>query len=236
MKRIQIVGLTLVAVFALSALAVSSAFASGELLLAGNKMTAGEEIPIEISGELLLEDSGAATSPSVICSGIFDGITVGPTLLYISELLTLTKVAESNLVLCKKEKTCEGESVNVEALNFPWHVEIELMEVSGKSVYLAIFLNETGHDPEYNVDCLVPLLGLQEDNCSGESSARVNNTGEGLLGYFNLLALTEPFGAESKNANCSIGGTEKGVINNNPETEAGGGLITSTSGALTVSE
>jgi|HubBroStandDraft_6_1064221.scaffolds.fasta_scaffold442794_1 hypothetical protein len=236
MKNIRIVGLTLVAVFALSAFAVSSAFASGELLLAGAKMGAGQEIPIEISGELLFEDSGAATSPSVICSGIFDGITVGPTLLYISELLTLAKVAEGNLVLCKKEKTCEGESIDFEALNFPWHGELELMEVSGKSIYLVILLAETGHTPEYNIDCVVPLLGLQEDSCSGESSARINNTGEGFLGYFNKLALSEPFGAESKNANCSIGGTEKGELNSNPETEAGGAAVTSTSGALTVSE
>jgi len=156
--------------------------------------------------------------------------------MYISELLTLAGVAEGNLVLCKKEKTCEGESINVEALNFPWHVEIELMLVGGVSIYLGILLAETGHTPEYNIDCTVPLLGLQEDSCSGESSARMNNTAEGLLGYFNKLALAEPFGAESKNLNCSIGGTEKGVLNNNPETEAGGATITSSSGALTVSE
>jgi hypothetical protein len=234
MKKIQIIGPMLFVVFALSAFAVSSAFASGELLLNGAKLTETQEIPISISGELLFEDSGAASSPSIICSGTFDGHTVGGKLLFIVELLTLAGVAEGNLILCKKEKTCEGEAINFEALNLPWHLEIELM--GSPSIYLGETLNETGKDPEYNIDCVVPLLGLEEDNCSGASSTRLNNTSEGLLEYFNKLALTEPFGAESENANCTIGGTGKGIINNNPETEAGGGLVTSSSGTITVSE
>src|SRR5580704_17479042 len=236
MKKIQIIWLTLFAVFALGAFAVSPALASGELLLNGLKLTATQEIPIQISGELLLADTGASTEPAIVCSGIFDAHSVGGSLMFVAEILTLAGVSEGNLVLCKKQKTCEGEAIDVTALNLPWHIEIELMLVGGVSIYLVIYLNEEGKVPSYDIDCVVPLLGLEEDTCSGGSTGRLNNTSEGLLGYLNKLALTEEFGAESENFNCTVGGTGKGLVESEPSTKAGGGLITSTSGTLTVSE
>jgi hypothetical protein len=231
MRKIQIVGLALVAVFAFSAF-TASAFAVSKLLLNGAEITAATSI--QVSGELLLQDTGAPATPDLICSAIYDGtIAVGGTLITVEGVLTLAgvllEVTGGDLLECASE-TCTNP-VDEELLNFPWNVDIEL---SG-AAYLAVFLTEK--TPEYNIDCNT-ILGLVQDNCSGLTSARlfIGAGTAGLLGSFNSLAITEPFGAASQNTNCSVGGAGKGIMESPGDTEANAGSVTSTSGPLTLSE
>lgn len=255
MKRFHLIGLVVLAVFALSAVAVSSASAVSKLLLgsAGSGTEITELTNIEIIGSLLLEDAGIVPKADVLCTGIFDGmVEPGGTLAYVEALLMengeLLADAEGNdMVDCVDDNgTCEGE-VLVSVLSLPWHIEIEL---DNNLQYLAHFLNqkeieellEVGvGEPHYVVDCNT-FLGLIEDLCEGLSSARLINTAEGLLGYFNELALTETWGAASETTNCSVGGMNQGLVvsvtlGNETDTEASGGLVqVAGGGALSVSE
>jgi len=230
MRKIQILGLALFAVFALAAVSASSAFAEAELLLNGAKMTAAQEIPTEDTGELLLEDMGATGKPDVLCSGTFDGHTEGPLLGLVTAVLNLAKEGSGTLVECVDDNNVCSSPVDVTALNLPWHFEILLMVGGTFWYYLFMLLFETGKVPAYEVDCN-SLLGLVADTCEtpnqedGSSGPMENATG-GLLTEF----------SESENANegtvpgnCSVGGAKMGLL-------AGDGFLTSTSGTLTVSE
>jgi hypothetical protein len=255
MRKIHILGFALFAVLAVSAVAATSAFAEaeGQLLWNGAKLGATEELALEISGELLLEDMGATGMPDILCSGIFDALTLGPKLLDILQLLMLGGAAlladgtagEPGVhIECEEMKNVCTNPVLLVALPFPWHVEIELMLVGGVSVYLAHFLTlleneealEEGNEPGYTVDCN-SLLGLVEDTCNGLTSARVVTIGGALLMYFDSLALTEPWGAESESVNCSVGGAGQELIESHEDLEGEGGTITAVGGGtLTVSE
>jgi hypothetical protein len=237
MRKIYLIGLALFAVFAFSAVAASSAFAVSKILWNGAEITA--LLNIEIEGALLLGDLGRLGS--IVCEGIFDGmLEAGGELGFIEELLTLTKELLAGIEGGDKLE-CSGPlgvTCEVEVLEMPWHVEIVL----DGSVYLVDFLEEAGKIPTYHIRC----PGVSEDLCTGLSSARLNNTAEGLLGYFNGLALTEPWGAESEETNCTVGGAktgflESGLLNAESnfvgDTELGGGVIRDTEGGtLTVSE
>jgi hypothetical protein len=244
MKKVHLmIGLAVLAMFALSAVVVSSASAASKILLgaAGNGTEITASTKIEVIGSLLLEDMGAPGTPDILCTGIFDGkIEAGGTLGFIEELLTAGGVANGNAVECVSDNgTCEGV-VLVSVQNLPWHIEL-ILDAGGQ--YLTHFLSgmeETGKEPTYVVDCI--KIFLIEDACRGLSSARLINTAEGLLGYFNSLPLTETWGAESEAANCSDGGAGQGLIVSvtlgaDEDTEASGGLIQLVGGGgLSVSE
>jgi hypothetical protein len=261
MKKLQVFMLGLFAVFAFGAFAATSAFAEteGELLTEGLTMGATEERELEATGELTLKDEGAAGKPTVDCSGIFKILTLGPLLFDIVALLMLNKElltplglpgtatdGEPDMIDCTSLAVCESEpealGVLVTVLNLPWHVLIELMlDVNGNNVYLLDFKSNADNEAElvegagetnYTIDCLVPLIGLVENTCTGLSSLRLVNGAGGLESFFNQLALTEPTGAESELANCSVGGAKQGLIES-----VGAGIITDVGGlALTVSE
>jgi hypothetical protein len=232
MKKLHLVGLALLAVFAFGALAVSSASAA-ELLLNGNALGATQSIEVEISGELLFEDEGAFGHPDLLCSGIFLGHTEGGTLMFITELLMLNlealagedlagaATAAGTDVECTDDNSvCLGSTL-ITVQHLPWHIELELM-AAGANEFLAVFLEEIGHIPNYIVNCNT-FLGLMYDECEGGSSARLFNNA-GLLGEFNLAA-------ETPNAECTQSlGELLGKIES-----IGAGVITSPSGALTVS-
>jgi hypothetical protein len=83
-------------------------------------------------------------------------------------------------------------------------VEIELM-AAGANEWLAVFLEEAGKIPTYDVLCTVLGVAI-EDSCSGGSSARLENNAEGILGLFSEAA-------ESANAECTQSpGHKDGVI------------------------
>jgi len=217
MRKIQIVVLGFFAVFAFGAFAATSAFAEESQILANNEPILAL-LPIEITGEVLLEDMNSGVNSQILCSGIFDGmIEPGGTLVYIEHLLTLAGLLLEDSVLLIDLIECEKDPNNncmnpVDVLvnlgtGKIWHVEIELNEPlpgEGLLAYLAHFLNKEEIElllesaevlePEYTVDCIMPIIGLVEDTCSGLSSARLYMDSLGhLRASFNSLELMEPW-------------------------------------------
>jgi hypothetical protein len=209
MKKIQILGLALVAVAAFSAFAATSAFAVSKFLYANAEITA--ELATTIEGELLLEDTKAPIKDDVKCSGIFDGtIEAGGVLGLVLEVLMLNgellAATVNNLALVLTEGDdiectgSSGEACLVVALNLPWHTEIVLI----LGVYRLDFLaDEAGKVPEYNTDCET-IFGLVEDICDGLSEAFLTNVvGTGVLAAFT---------SESPKTSCSLGGENSGAL------------------------
>jgi hypothetical protein len=254
-RKIYLLGLALLAVFASSALAATSAFAESEILLGGNAIA--KLVPITITGELLLEDINFNPKIDVMCQGIFDGmIEPGGKLAFIEELLNISgellneagvlNGAGNDMIDCLAlpEADCSGGvalvTVNLDGTTL-WKVDVILEG----SAYLAHFLEtaEAGETnvvtPMYTVDCVAPLIGLVEDLCEGLSTARLYMQGTTLRGSFNSLAITEPFGANSQLTFCSQGGANSGLLESEkggvPDTEESGGVIASPEGALTLS-
>src|SRR5450759_4894241 len=79
MRKIQILGMALFAVFAFGAVAAASAFAASEWEVEGVKLTT--TLPAETEGSLKLIKLVSTTNREILvevrCEGIFDG-TVGP--------------------------------------------------------------------------------------------------------------------------------------------------------------
>jgi hypothetical protein len=233
MKKIHILGVALVAIFAFGAVATSAFALESTWLSDGEKVAAATEA--KITGELALTDLkvpvfGATT---VLCSGILDG-TIGPGKVdLITDILNLSgtleealsvlnslEVAETNSMLnCVADKgACtEGSLAWVTPYGLPWDTEISL---SG-TVYLDLLLSEKGV-PGYEVECENALVGKVTDRCQGNTSAVLVNEAGGLLSEFNET--------QSEKGNCSQGGTGEGDL-------VGDGFITLNNAlTLTVSE
>lgn len=213
MKKLQIVFLTLVAVCAFSAIAAASA--SAEATLAAEWLASGAKITAELvassTGELLLEDEGAASS--VLCTGVIDEkITVLPGGGVIVEILRLadTVVTLAAPLLgtgagsdCVAVKGCaEGSTaspIEVSPLGLPWSTLLFLDETTGLFLK-SISATEVG----YELTCLV--LGVKvEDKCTQTNAVvEVVNDADTGDAAIPANAIGEP------RANCSIGGTSKG--------------------------
>lgn len=216
MKRIHIVCLALVAVFATSAMVSSSAFAVSKFLLNAAAITT--KISTETTGELLLEDSEASPKVDVTCSGIFDG-TIEPegVLGFIEKVLNLSKVEEVPLKCSASLCT----TVTVTPIHLPWHVEVEL--VAGE--YRLHLLNEeAGKVPGYTVDCN-SIVGLVEDTCEGLAVVDLTSAATDVEGMFLEDATINPPGA------CTLSKKSSGLV-----VSIGPGLITSPEGTLSLSE
>lgn len=228
MRKIHALSLALVAVFSFAAFMVASASAS-ELLANGNIISASENLEATLLGTLALTDVNASVKPEVLCEGIFDLLIENGTLAFVNavlmdngELLAENALNLAGTSVAGDDIECEAMSVCtnptlVVALNLPWHIELEL---SG-TAYLMHFLSgteEAGKEPEYNVDCNVPLIGLQEDVCDG----------------LTLASLTEPVVGDveaefnSQEANCQLGGALSGLL-------VGKALLEDTLGGVTFS-
>jgi hypothetical protein len=218
MKKIQILGLALFAVFAFGAIAAASAFAAPEWLINGAAVT--ELTSVETKGSLNLTDTKTALgSVTVKCEGTLDG-SVGPAGGdEITEVLNTAGVAiklGGTALLCTSSQ-CSG-TPEVWPENLPWQTQLELV---GTVIRDHIFTS-TGGAPGYTSLCTI-ILPI-EDTCTGLTSSLIENMGTespaDVLGIFN---------AESEKGNCSLGGTGTGVI-------TGDGLITTLNGlALAVS-
>lgn len=240
MRKLHVLGLALVAVFAFSAFIVTAAFAEeSQILMENQTILALENFSAE--GFLLLEDTAAAAKINVLCSGILDGfIEPGGTLGYVTELLMLdgTLLNELGVLngegrdmidcstassVCNVNKEEVLVTVNLDGTKI-WHWEILLDLESSLNIYLLHFLNaleieELLEDttlvlePHYEVSCLNSLLGEVHDLCEGLSSARLFVTGGGLLlAYFNQLLDSEAWGAESELTLCESGGENSGIL------------------------
>ncbi len=111
MKKIQMIGLALVAMFALGAMVASVASAAtllAEWLEAGKAVTSNQATTA--TGALLLEDTKAKIS--VVCKGSLDG-TVGTDGTDTITAVLNTEGVEaslSNKLNCEAENTCESGS------------------------------------------------------------------------------------------------------------------------------
>lgn len=227
MRKIQIVVLALLAVFAFSAFVASSAFATSKVLIGGAEIS--KETNAEIEGELLLEDMKATGPPDLLCSGFFDVVIhiPGTEMLIVEVLMLDRKPLLANgtegtpgvrIDECTDMKSV-CSSAAVEALNLPWTVDVELIEGS----YVGLILNAAEKEPAYGSDCNT-ILGLVEDTCKGATGAILTNEATDISAEFSETneKITEP-------GSCSIGGAKEGLLQ-------GVGLFTSSEGTLSLSE
>lgn len=162
---------------------------------------------------------------------------VGPNSLdWISEVLSLTGGAVNTTALAASGLTCATVSgceaahpVTVWAVNLGWQTEVELMESETLGTFFAILVlpHEGGGNPGYELECTV--LGVKSsDECTATIGAiELKLEGTNLLGNFSE-AFTELAGL--KLGNCSLGGTETGVIEGEGTiTLAEGGELTASS-------
>jgi len=239
MKKYQIFGITLIAVFAFSV--VAAAMASGaivtllaEWLVGGTAVT--ETLSVEASGELLLEDTKVAAlggaKVAVLCSGILDG-TIGVNGVdEVKELLSLAGAAISltalsgTALLCAGQTNCEAASAKVWALNLPWQTLLELVEQTGFTGFADLILSGTGGNPGWYVECTV--LGIKaEDDCTvAQGAAEAKNPAEGNVETIFSEAFTEL--VELKLATCTgATGAETGIVEGiGKEAVVGGGTLT----------
>lgn len=194
MKKLYAVSLALVAVFALSALTASSAFAVtllAEWLLNGGVIATPDLV--EIPGELTLINLNAAglgIKAELLCSGILVG-TVGPSSAdLITELLNLAgeKIGEGLGTLelvCTNTANCTNPKVWAEGL--PWETEAELLEQTAGTFFADYLLNG-----QYLAECTV--LGVSaEELCTVPVTATEllnegNNVDDTFSDAFQLLA------------------------------------------------
>jgi hypothetical protein len=216
MKKFQLLGLALFAVFAFSAVAVATAsaveFLLAEWLANGSPVTT--TLLADIEGELLLQETIPIINVKIdaLCSGVFDG-TIGPTGEdEITELLTLTTgalVSSTPLVepglLCTNTENCPEPLAWAD--NLPWQTLLELM-VDGTETFFIDLLSKTGGTVGYHLVCM-GASGL-EDLCDETTGgAKATNTAEGVD-----LEFSEPFTelAGLKLANCEKAGTATGIV------------------------
>ncbi len=218
MKRIQILGAALVAVFAFGVLVAASAsavtFLLAEWLVGGVAVTT--ELLVETSGELLLEDTNVPLlgKAMVLCSGIFDGLVQPNSLDWVTEVLTLSGTSVSSTPLSGTALTCTNqencEEPLVWAIGLPYETEVELMEDSGTFFADLLLAKGTGGEVGYEIECMKSVIGAITDECkTSEGVAELKLEGTNLVGVFSEAFTTL---AGAKLANCTQGGTESGIV------------------------
>jgi len=186
MKKLYAVSLALVAVFALSALTASSAFAVtllAEWLLNGGVIATPDLV--EIPGELTLVNTnggGLGVKVEILCSGILDG-TVGPgSADLITELLNLAgeKIGEGLGTLelvCTNTLNCTNPKVWAEGL--PWETEAELLE-QGTEVFFSDYLLKG----QYLAECTILGVAVEELCEAGITATELKNEGNNVINTF----------------------------------------------------
>jgi len=213
MKKLNILGVVLVAVFAMSMVVVATASAV-EFLLAlwlvgGVNVTAN--LATDSEGELLLEDTKTLLGKvAVLCSGILDG-TVGPESKdEVTKLLSLgtLHIEISTVVLVEQGLLCTDQSGGlcpeplVWAEKLPWDTEAELMIDGTETFFVDLILNGA-----YYLDCMGNGV---EDLCTAlEVAVKLTNEAGGIVDN----EFGDPFQelAGLKLGNCSVGGAESAV-------------------------
>jgi hypothetical protein len=229
MRKINILGLALVAVFAFGAVAVSAAFAEEALwLLNGNDITTA--ISSEAKGTLWLTDLSAPFGAvMVVCNGSFDG-TVGPgmedeitAVLNSNKELVAGTVAGQDLILCgflaEQHGACKTTpEADVETVGLPWKTLVELNTAGTGFVDL---ITSASGKVGYRVTCKNVLEGETTDECTvAEGVSELTNVETGVLGIFK----------EANTGSCTASGSKSGDV------EEGGITIATGGGTLSVSE
>ncbi len=243
MRKFQILGVALVAVFAFGVITAASASAAPTFLLAEwlvNGATFTGELEVESVGTILLEDT--ATGVNVICSGILDGLISENGLDRISDVLTLNGVTTISLVPLT-EPSVEGCTTMsplcseplVWPLHLPWDTQVELMEEpAGTFLLFVVLVTESatgGGLPGWYVICM-KTIGEPVDQCTAKENGVIDLSLELslLLGQFSDPLSTE---AGEKLATCTLGSAESGVVETIPSEIllTGGGTISASSEA-----
>jgi hypothetical protein len=212
MKKFQLFGVALVAVFAFAAMTVASASAAPVFLLAewlvnGASIPAGTTKPTDAEGsEILIEETILGIKIDVLCSGIFDGTVGANGADTITELLALgggAAITLANMLLCTNSANCPEPLVA--AINLPYTTTLELMEEEGVSSFADLFAG-TGGAPGYEVECMGSGTA---DTCTGNVALEVKNEGTNVDGLFN-----DPYNVLAGNtlANCTVAGAAAGLV------------------------
>lgn len=230
MKRLNLLGIALVAVFAITVVVAATASAVEFLLalwLVGGVAVAAN-LPADAEGELLLEDNKTALGKiNILCSGILDG-TVGPESKdELTKLLSLGTLHTdiSTIVLTEPGLPCTDQSglcgePLVWAEELPWDTEAELMIDGPETFFVDLILNGA-----YYIICM--STGIEDLCFSAETAVKLTNEAGGVVDNefseaFQLLAgLT--------NGTCNLGGANSGVV------ESLGTLLLASGESLTVS-
>ena len=205
MSRIRLIGLTLVAALALSAVAVASASAAPVWRLNGAEVKEATTVKSKSIGKLVLSDTSTGTV--IECEGTDKG-TVGPG--------AKDEVKEITATSCGfkegKHGSCEeGHPVTATAVHLPWKTELyeEGGRVRDRITYGSKGQEEKGEAPGWKVECTVLTFFKVQDECTG-----VSNTGiENFAGSETLPSGVKAiFDATTPKANCSVGGAGTGEV------------------------
>jgi len=198
MKKLQILSIALVAVFAFGVLVAGSASAAVTTLLAewlvnGVAIPEGTNLASETTGELELEDTKTLLGASTVkCSGILVGTVGFDGADTITEVLNLAnpKVATGTPLTgtaleCTEVKVCEEPLVW--PVNLPWNTLLELVEQGGEVFFADLILpGPSGKGPGWEVECMKTIT-KPVDECTGEGTTKLGLEGATLTGSFEEL-------------------------------------------------
>jgi hypothetical protein len=219
MKHLKIAGLCLVAMLAMSIAMAETATAAGwEQCTEGaatTKYATNQCKTAEATGKWAWQEAPAGTPKTIRIKT--STLMLADTKTPLGELKVacaleeegpagggVAKIERVTFKSCRGVKVCEGEAT-VKAVDLPW--KTEFFETEKKVLQT---LQGTGvGEPGWNARCLGPL-GTLEDECKTESEKREHLIDENRVTGIELLLL-ETF-QETRKWDCTIGGTESGVI------------------------
>jgi hypothetical protein len=241
-RKFQLLGVAVVAVFAVGVLTTALASAAPTFLLAEwlvNGTAVTSEVNVETVGTILLEDTAATGKPDFVCSGKLGGAIGEDGLGVISEVLTLGGVAVSSPLGAQSLETCTSSSSLCEEpllwpVGLPWTTLLELMEQGTpveKFFVVLVGPSVPGTLIGWYVQCMKPFT--VEDECTTESaitSLTLDTGGTLLLAGFEE-AFTELAGG--KLTLCSMNGGETGIVETSgapgEDLLSGGGTLSASS-------
>ncbi len=207
MKKIQMIGVAVLALLAVGVVSVASASAT-TLQWLKNGLPIGAAQASTTEGEILLANpngGGLGVKVDVLCSGKFDG-TVGPGVEdLITEVLDLTGamvISLTNLLVCTNIEGCENPLAA--PVNLPWLTELELMGTEAAPLFLDKFLSAGFGNPGWEIDCTT-VFGLIEETCTNPIGADLENDGT-------EMDVLGSFLAEGELALCSGNNAETGEV------------------------
>lgn len=198
MLRIQMIGLTLVAMLAMGVVAASSASAAEHIWLINGKLIVGV-IKTQTLELFLATDHnpiGSASNEVVVHCHRYGVSIIGFHLFGLIEKLTAERLGTNDKVTCAFDKQggCESSPAPLLlAVNLPWRTELYL---NGTEVRDMVVSDGAGN-PGWRVTCKAPLLGMITDECTTAlTSTALANVAGGVEAIFD---------ANTQTANCKIG-------------------------------
>jgi hypothetical protein len=194
MRKLQLFGLTLAAVFASSAFFALPVFAAEEMeyLVSGEAVVTTTNVTM--SGTLVLEDMGAG-AVTLECEVTGKGTVSSGGKGSLIELLANT---------CKTTRgTCGGPKLKV--VGVPWATTIDLSQGEPRDLVTMSFV--------------ISCFGIAKDECAGETSAGLEN-----MPLETPPDLLFAFDTKSAGLSCSVGGAFQGLMAGELLISAEGGL------------